>query len=123
MSLIRGFDFLGVPCEDPDRARGFYRDTLGLRPDQHAEYELWAGDLCLGIWEPAKHGMPFVAQTGSPWPLGVDDVAAARRELEERGVQFDGDTLDTGVCQMALFKDSEGNELMLHHRYAPYARR
>ena len=34
-------------------------------------------------------------------------------------VQFLGDTLDTGVCHMALFRDPDGNDLMLHHRYAP----
>jgi hypothetical protein len=44
----------------------------------------------------------------------------ARKELEEKGVEFAGDTLDTGVCHMALFRDPDGNDLMLHHRYAPY---
>ena len=39
--------------------------------------------------------------------------------LEERGVTFMGDTLDTGVCHMAFFADPDGNALMLHHRYAP----
>jgi hypothetical protein len=47
-------------------------------------------------------------------------VAAARVELEERGVEFGGDILDTGVCHMAFFADPDGNDLMLHHRYAPY---
>jgi hypothetical protein len=41
-------------------------------------------------------------------------------ELEAKGVEFAGDTLDTGVCHMALFSDPDGNDLMLHHRYAPY---
>jgi class 3 adenylate cyclase len=49
----------------------------------------------------------------------VDDVATARAELERRGVQFAGDTFDTGVCHMAFFQDPDGNALMLHHRYAP----
>ena len=31
---------------------------------------------------------------------------------------FHGDTFDTGVCHMAFFNDSEGNDLMLHSRYA-----
>jgi hypothetical protein len=51
--------------------------------------------------------------------LHVEDVAAARAELESRGVQFMGDILDTGVCHMAFFADPDGNPLMLHHRYAP----
>jgi catechol 2,3-dioxygenase-like lactoylglutathione lyase family enzyme len=120
MSEIKRVDFLGVPSQDAERARAFYRDTLGLRPDEHAEYEVWAGDTCLGIWEPARQGMPFSPQKGNPLPLGVDDVPAARAALESRGVTFFGDTLDTGVCHMAFFADPDGNELMLHHRYAPY---
>jgi predicted enzyme related to lactoylglutathione lyase len=51
----------------------------------------------------------------------VDDVAAARAALEQRGVEFSGDILDTGVCHMAFFADPDGNALMLHHRYAPRA--
>lgn len=120
MSDIKGLDFLGVPSQDADRARTFYRDVLGLRPDAHAEYELWAGDTCFAIWEPEKMGMAFVAQKGNPWPLRVDDVAAAKAALEQRGVTFAPQVLDTGVCHMAFFEDPDGNQLMLHHRYRPY---
>ena len=120
MTAIRKLDFLGVPAQDADRARAFYRETLGLRPDPHADYEQWAGDTCFAVWRPTDMGMPFVAQKGNAWPLGVDDVPAVRAELEAKGVTFLGDTLDTGVCHMALFEDTEGNDLMLHHRYAPY---
>jgi hypothetical protein len=35
-------------------------------------------------------------------------------------VTFFGETFDTGVCHMAIFADPDGNQLMLHHRYAPY---
>jgi predicted enzyme related to lactoylglutathione lyase len=120
MSVIQRVDFIGVPSEDAERAREFYRDVLGLRPDEHAEYEFWAGDTCIGIWAPATVGMTFQPQKGNPLPLGVDDVAAARAELEGKGVQFYGDVMDTGVCHMAFFSDTEGNDLMLHHRYKPY---
>ena len=120
MSVIQRVDFIGIPSQDADRARAFYRDVLGLRPDEHGHYEQWAGDTCIGIWAPEAQGMPFVAQKGSPLPLGVDDVPAAKAELEARGVEFFGDVLDTGVCHMAFFNDPDGNDLMLHHRYAPY---
>ena len=43
-----------------------------------------------------------------------------RAVLEAKGVQFFGDTFDTGVCHMAIFADPDGNELMPHRRYAPY---
>ena len=119
--MINRLDFIGVPSQDVDRARSFYRDTLGLRPDEYGHYEQWAGNTCFGIWEPEKRGMPFVAQRGNPWAFGCDDVAATRAELEAKGVEFAGDTFDTGVCHMAFFSDPDGNDLMLHHRYAPHA--
>ena len=120
MALIHELDFMGIPSQDADRARSFYRDVLGMRPDEHAEYEQWAGDTCFVVWEPERVGMEFVAQTGNPLPLRVEDVHAARAELESKGVTFFGDTLDTGVCHMAIFADPDGNQLMLHRRYAPY---
>ena len=117
--MINGVDFIGVPSRDAERTRAFYVDTLGLRPDDHAKFEFWAGETCFGIWEPEKLGMPFTPQKNAHPALHVDDVAAARAELEAKGVAFHGDTFDTGVCHMALFTDPDGNDLMLHHRYAP----
>jgi predicted enzyme related to lactoylglutathione lyase len=49
----------------------------------------------------------------------VKDVEAARKTLEQKGVKFREETLDTGVCHMAFFEDPDGNALMLHRRYAP----
>ncbi len=114
-----GLDFVAVPSQDAERSRAFYIDTLGLRPDGEARYEFWIGDTCFGIWEPGKMGGTFAPQKNAHLALGVDDVAAARAELEAKGITFMGDTLDTGVCHMAFFTDPDGNDLMLHHRYAP----
>ena len=118
--MISKTDFIGVPSTDSDRTRRFYVETLGLRPDERGEYEFWAGDTCFGIWEPERLGMPFAPQKNAHPALHVDDVAAARSELEAKGVEFYGEIMDTGVCHMAFFADPEGNDLMLHHRYAPY---
>jgi catechol 2,3-dioxygenase-like lactoylglutathione lyase family enzyme len=119
-SVITKTDFIGIPSTDAERSRGFYVDTLGLRPDEKGRFECWAGDTCFGIWEPAKMGMEFAPQKNAHPALHVDDVAAARAELEAKGVEFNGETFDTGVCHMALFTDPDGNDLMLHNRYAPY---
>lgn len=116
---ISKLDFVAVPSRDAARSRAFYLGTLGLRPDEKAQYEFWVGDTCFGIWEPEKVGMPFAAQTCAHIALHVDDVAVARAALEEKGVAFHGETFDTGVCHMALFSDPDGNSLMLHHRYKP----
>jgi predicted enzyme related to lactoylglutathione lyase len=55
----------------------------------------------------------------NPIAFRVPDVPEARRSLEEAGVEFRGETLDTGVCHMAFFQDPDGNDLMLHNRYSP----
>jgi catechol 2,3-dioxygenase-like lactoylglutathione lyase family enzyme len=118
--MISSLDFVGIPSQDAERSHSFYVDTLGLRPDERSGREVWAGETCLGIWEPARFGMEFAPQRNAHLALHVDDVAATRAELEGKGVEFAGETLDTGVCHMAFFRDPDGNDLMLHHRYAPY---
>ncbi|MFN8124424.1 MAG: VOC family protein [Thermoleophilia bacterium] len=118
--MITGVDFIAVPTRDPDAAARFYGEVLGLRRDEHARYEFWAGSVCFGIWEPESVGMAFTPQRNGHPALHVDDVAAARAELEAKGVEFLGPVIDTGVCRMALFRDPDGNDLMLHGRYAPY---
>jgi predicted enzyme related to lactoylglutathione lyase len=120
--LISGVDFLALPTHDVRASAEFYGETLGLRrsvfiPERnYAEFE--TGNLTLSIVDAEKMGLehhPIRHQVA----LHVDDVEGARRTLEARGVTFKGETLDTGVCHMALFDDPEGNALMLHHRYAP----
>jgi catechol 2,3-dioxygenase-like lactoylglutathione lyase family enzyme len=118
--MISKVDFVGVPSTDAERSRAFYVETLGLRPDEQGRFEFWAGETCFGIWEPRSFGLEFAPQKNAHPALHVDDVAAAREELEGRGVEFFGDILDTGVCHMAFFTDPDGNDLMLHHRYAPH---
>jgi catechol 2,3-dioxygenase-like lactoylglutathione lyase family enzyme len=117
--MITGLDFVGVPSTDPQRSLAFYTETLGLRPDESGNPEFWVGETCFGIWNPTDMGFEFQPQNLAHVALHVEDVEAARKALEEKGVQFIGDVFDTGVCHMALFKDPDGNDLMLHNRYAP----
>ncbi len=123
---VTGVDFVSVPVTDLDAARAWYRDVLGLKPSQvyqrrgepamGAEFE--TGTLTLALIDVAKIGREF-QPLPMPIALRVDDVEAARAALEEQGVAFHADTLDSGVCHMGFFADPDGNALMLHHRYAP----
>ena len=56
-----------------------------------------------------------------PIALRVPNVAEARAKLQEAGVEFKGEVIDSGVCHIAGFHDPDGNALILHRRYAPYA--
>lgn len=117
--MITGLDFIAIPSRDAERSRAFYVETLGLRPDPRSRFEFWAGTTCFAIWEPETYGAEFAPQKNGHPALHVDDVAHARAELEAKDVEFMGETFDTGVCHMAFFSDPDGNDLMLHHRYAP----
>ena len=120
-TVVTGVDFLAIGTEDFERACAFYGETLGLPQTARygtmpgAEYE--TGNLTIAVMESAAFGMTF-APNPSPLALQVDDVPAARAELEAKGVRF-ADTIDSGVCHMAPFRDPDGNTLMLHNRYAP----
>jgi len=121
-SLVKGVDFVGLPTRDLAAAVEFYGTTLGIpmsvhRPERNfAEFE--TGNLTLNVLNAEKMGLEHHA-VGNPVALHVDDVAAARADLEAKGVSFQGDIFDTGVCHMAFFADPDGNALMLHHRYMP----
>jgi len=125
-SIVTGVDFVCVPTTDLAAARGFYADVLGLTPSSvwqrpghealGAEFE--TGGVTLALLDCAALGIEF-SPNKVPIALQVDDVEAARAELESRGVSFSADTIDSGVCHQALFEDPDGNALDLHHRYAP----
>ncbi len=120
MISIERTDFVSVPVQDIERAKGFYRDTLGMQsPSWDSNWpEIETGNVSLYLVDPTVYGAEFTPHRAHI-ALRVPDVEDARRMLEQKGVEFDGDILDTGVCHMAFFKDTEGNALMLHRRYAP----
>jgi predicted enzyme related to lactoylglutathione lyase len=120
--FVRGVDFVSVPTRDMPALAAFYGETLGLPrsaylPERdYAEFE--TGNLTLSIYNPEAMGFEHRSNHNSI-ALHVDDVATTRKVLEDRGVEFHGEIIDSGVCHMAIFADPEGNVLMLDHRYAP----
>jgi catechol 2,3-dioxygenase-like lactoylglutathione lyase family enzyme len=120
--LITGTDFITVATQDFDRAIEFYGGLLGLPESKRwgdmpgVEFE--TGNLTIAIMQSDAFGLEFRAHN-HPIEFRVGDVAVARAELESRGVAFEGDTLDSGVCHQAFFSDPDGNALAIHHRYAP----
>jgi catechol 2,3-dioxygenase-like lactoylglutathione lyase family enzyme len=123
-SLVTRTDFITVATRDYDAAAEFYGTVLGLplskRWGDMPAGEFETGNLTIAVMQSDAFDVEFRANN-HPIALRVDDVEAARAELESRGIEFKADTIDSGVCHMAFFEDSDGNALMLHHRYAPPA--
>jgi catechol 2,3-dioxygenase-like lactoylglutathione lyase family enzyme len=114
-------DFISVPVTDMERAKRFYEETLGLpRISERGfpEYQL-GENVSVYLLDMTQVGSSFQGPHTAHVALRVPDVAEARKELEAKGVAFEGDILDTSVCHMAFFKDPDGNQFMLHRRYAP----
>jgi predicted enzyme related to lactoylglutathione lyase len=120
-SVITGVDFICIPTKDFDAAVEFYGNVLGLpcsaRYDRVPGAEFETGNLTLQVIDAAAIGREFKPH---PFPIAlqVQDMEAARAELESRGVTF-MHAFDSGVCHNASFQDPDGNVFLLHHRYAP----
>jgi catechol 2,3-dioxygenase-like lactoylglutathione lyase family enzyme len=115
---VERVDFVSFLTQDIARAKHFYVDVLGLEVETEgdSDMELRAGQVTLDIFDPSSIGQSF-AVSPAGMALRVPDVDAARAELEAKGVVFDGETITTGVCKQAWFKDPDGNSLMLHRRF------
>ena len=101
-------------------AKSFFSETLGMEVASAAEeygwfefvaadktFRLGVGTDCTGNG-PVKPGMNAVVT------LTVDDVVAAKAELEAKGVTFVGDIQEVpGHVKMALFQDTDGNHFQL----------
>jgi catechol 2,3-dioxygenase-like lactoylglutathione lyase family enzyme len=118
---VERVDFVSFLTQDIPRAKQFYSEVLGFEIESEGEsdMEFRAGQVTLDIFDPTSVGEEFAPSPGG-LALRVPDAAAARSELEAKGIEFDGETVDTGVCHMAFFRDPDGNALMLHRRYAPF---
>jgi catechol 2,3-dioxygenase-like lactoylglutathione lyase family enzyme len=120
--LITGTDFIAVSTKDFEAAEDFYGNVLGLPLGKRwgdmpgAEFE--TGNLTIAVMQSDAFGLEPHANT-HPIEFHVDDFGAAKAALESRGVTFQGDVLDSGVCYQAFFADPDGNALAIHHRYAP----
>ncbi len=121
-TAITGVDFATVFVKDYPAAVEFYGQVLGL--NHSVDYgkipggEFETGNLTLQVLDAAAVGREF-EPNGHPIAFHVEDVEAARAELEAKDIAFSADTMDSGVCHMAFFTDPDGNALVLHHRYAP----
>ncbi len=117
--MIKEVAFVAIAVSDPERARKFYQETLGLKPARThmegawVEYDLGAitiGVGCHPAWQPSRDGTSVAFE--------VDDIDAAIAQLTERGVTFDMEKMETPVCWMAQFRDPDGNKLLVHKRKA-----
>jgi predicted enzyme related to lactoylglutathione lyase len=113
--MVQGVAVVWMPVEDIERAKGFYRDTLGLsiQNEDGPWVEVDANGLTIGLngREPSGAGA-----TGGPvvtfQPEGsLEEIVS---NLKEQGVEVPADISEHPWGRVATFKDSEGNDLQLY---------
>jgi len=120
--MINEIAFTCYPVKDMIRAIAFYEKILGLKPDapltessggMWVEYSFGGGTFSLGKMDgfnPHEDG-PSVA-------FEVDDFDATIKNLKDMNIKFKFEPMETPVCHMAMFSDTEGNPVMVHKRKA-----
>ena len=78
--------------------------------------EFESTNVTFALWQPEAEGEEFAPNTAG-FALRVPDVESSRALLISAGVEFLGETVDTGVCHMAFFVDPDRHVLILHRRY------
>jgi len=92
---VRNVRWVGIPTDDYEAMVGFFRDVLGLRTNFEEpttiEFETLEGDEIQIVGPGDRYHEFFREHAAGPVPLfEVDDVAAARRELEDAGADVVG---------------------------------
>jgi predicted enzyme related to lactoylglutathione lyase len=112
-------ELVPIPVADVDRSLAFYRDQAGFDLDH--DIEPGNGMRIIQLTPPGSAcsiafgvGMGPDAAPGSVRSLHlvVEDIAAAREELVDRGVAISGID-DMGGVKYAYFEDPDGNSWAL----------
>jgi len=113
---INALAFVGIPVTDMKRARAFYEGVLGLKVSEEmmggkwVEYSLSNNTLAIASvgpqWLPSDQG------TGAA--LEVEDFDKAISWLKDRNVTFANEPFESPCCRMAIIKDPDGNNIVVH---------
>ena len=110
---IKEIGFVGIPVTDMAKARMFYENVLGLKPDPEmtgerwTEYPIGTGVIAIanvGDWQPSEKGTAAA--------LEVESLEDAIALLKEHKIRYD--QVESPVCRMAIIQDPDGNKLIIH---------
>jgi catechol 2,3-dioxygenase-like lactoylglutathione lyase family enzyme len=121
--MIKRIKFLGIPVRDQDRALRFYTEKLGFRvltDQEFNETQRWielsipGAETGVVLFTPEGHEDRIGTFVHTSWE--VDNVEKAYNELQGRGVEFTGAPEKQPWGSFVIFKDSEGNRILLGSR-------
>ncbi len=113
--MLGGIAVVWMPVQDIERAKGFYRDTLGLpiTKEDGDWAEVDANGLTLGL-----NGREPSGAQGGGGPVVTFQPEASLREtvtdLQSQGVEVPAGISEHPWGRVATFKDTEGYEIQLY---------
>ena len=116
MPEYQGDITLATSVTDLDRSIAWFKDILGFELVFRMDDAGWAElksptkDVTIGLGVNEE-----VNGSGGTTPVfGVKNIEQSRTELENKGVKFDGDTVEIpDMVKLATFFDPDGNSYML----------
>lgn len=113
---INALAFVGIPVTDMRRARSFYEGVLGLKLCQEMMSGSWVeyalGNNTLAIASVGPEWLPSDQGTGAA--LEVEHFDQAIKWLKDRNVSFSTEPYESPCCHMAIIKDPDGNNIVIH---------
>jgi catechol 2,3-dioxygenase-like lactoylglutathione lyase family enzyme len=115
--VVKGIKWVGTCAGDWDTAVAFYRDVLGLSVRSEGWLSGAQGVRCAELALPNGDFLEVFGEKLSERDLFrspvvgflVEDVAAARREMEGKGVSFLGPVSRGGSWEWSYFRSPEGH--------------
>ncbi len=113
--MLKGVAVVWMPVQDIERAKGFYRDILGLElTKEDGDWaEVDANGLTLGL-----NGREPSGATSEGGPVVTFQPEGSLEEtvesLKSSGVEVPAGISDHPWGRIATFKDSEGNDVQLY---------
>ncbi len=102
-----------------DQAVEFYTNVVGLELLEKHDLFGWAelkgkdGGARLGLAEMQDEN--FKPGSNAVVTLTVDDIEAAKKDLESKGATLVGETQEIPtICQLQMFSDKDGNMMQLY---------
>jgi catechol 2,3-dioxygenase-like lactoylglutathione lyase family enzyme len=117
--MFKKVDDVFFNVDDMAKSVAFYRDTLGIPVKYESEdwVELDAGNVTIALrrFGSGPEGRPELGVgEGATIVFEVDDIEAAKAELEGKGVKLLGGVFNYGSVKLAAFEDVNGNVLQIY---------
>ena len=118
--MFKRMDLAWITVADYQKARDFFVKTLGMKvlnetPEYGwGEFGAHEGGASLGVAQVNPQHSSEKPGSNAIMTFTVDDIVAKKRELESKGVKFEGHIIEVpGHVKMATFIDKDGNKFQI----------